>query len=165
MVCWTRTLRACGIGDARLAEEIADRYAFWRESTLTPYPEVLEVLAALRGDFRTAILTNGSSDMQHTKMRWAGLDGAVDYTLVSEEFGPAKPDPSIFAYAAQQLGAPPAQCLMVGNNLEADIGGAKAAGMGAVWVNRNGQALPPTTSAPDAVVPDLRGVLRVVEHP
>ena len=57
----------------------------------------------------------------------------MDTVVISEREGIRKPDPKIFIRAAERVRVPPQQCLFVGDNPEADIGGALAAGMQAVW--------------------------------
>jgi putative hydrolase of the HAD superfamily len=62
-----------------------------------------------------------------------------------------KPHPAIYRQALEELGVAPSEAVMVGDDLRADIGGALAAGMRAVWVRR-----PPTrTDQPPAGVPAI----------
>jgi len=59
---------------------------------------------------------------------------------ISDELGVTKPHPRMFEYArtcADQLGWSHAHCLMVGNNFDRDIAGAKAAGFDACWFHWN----------------------------
>jgi putative hydrolase of the HAD superfamily len=58
-----------------------------------------------------------------------------------------KPDPRIFAIALDQLGCVPDEAMMVGDNWSADIVGAQAAGLRAVWINRYGRTSPDPTLA------------------
>ena len=104
----------------------------------TRFADVDPMLATLPSGVRLGLITNGPSDLQRAKVIALGLDSVFELVLVSGEFGVAKPDPSIFLHAAQQLGVTPAQCLMVGDNLDKDVAGALAAGMRAVWVQRPG---------------------------
>lgn len=52
---------------------------------------------------------------------------------VSHDVGYLKPHPRIFEYALDEMGLRPEETAMVGDNLRADVGGAKALGMVAVW--------------------------------
>lgn len=57
---------------------------------------------------------------------------------ISETVGVDKPDPAMFRYALDRLGVPPdrwSQVVMVGNNLERDIAGAKDLGLTTVWID------------------------------
>lgn len=53
--------------------------------------------------------------------------------LISEEQTVRKPEAAIFLRAAEKLGVAPAECLFVGDNPQADIGGAYQVGMKTVW--------------------------------
>jgi FMN phosphatase YigB (HAD superfamily) len=55
-----------------------------------------------------------------------------DIMVFSDEVGIRKPDPEIFLIAAKQLDARPHQIIHIGDNLKADIWGAKNAGFGAL---------------------------------
>ena len=59
----------------------------------------------------------------------------MDAILISEAEGLRKPDAAIFCRAAERVGARPGECLFVGDNPEADIFGAHAAGMKTAWFN------------------------------
>lgn len=108
----------------------------WVESQC--FPDTTHVLQTLRRrGHKLGIITNGSSESQRAKIRAAHLDEQVDVILVSEEEGISKPDPAIFLHAAERLQVLPTACLFVGDNPEADIGGAQAAGMQPVWVKRH----------------------------
>jgi FMN phosphatase YigB (HAD superfamily) len=49
---------------------------------------------------------------------------------------------AIFERALQAVGAAAGEAVMVGNSLEKDVDGATAAGIRAIWVNRNGEPGP-----------------------
>ncbi|MEP6953584.1 MAG: HAD-IA family hydrolase [Solirubrobacteraceae bacterium] len=107
-----------------------------------PYPEVPGVLAALRarGD-RLAVVSNWDVSL-HDVLARTGLRDRVDAVVVSATAGAAKPDPAIFAQALAALGAVPGDALHAGDDLRADVAGARAAGIAAVLVARDG-AVPP----------------------
>ena len=64
----------------------------------------------------------------------------VDAVVISAELGVAKPDPAIFRAALDRLGARAADAMHVGDSVEDDVAGARAAGLEAVLVARNGGA-------------------------
>ncbi len=72
-----------------------------------------------------------------------------------------KPSPPFFAAAAQQLGAPPDRIAVVGDDLESDVAGARAAGMIGVAV-RTGKYRPQdedrARAAADAVLDSIAGL-------
>lgn len=87
---------------------------------------VLETLHA-RG-FRVAVLSNWDARLHrvlagHGWTRW--LNGGV---FISSELGAEKPDPLVFARAAERLGCTPREILHVGDSPRQDAAGARDAG-------------------------------------
>lgn len=102
------------------------------------FADTFDVLIALRRQgYKLGIVTNGSHESQRAKIRAANLSDYVDVILVSAEEGVAKPEPAIFLMAAERLQVEPTVCLFVGDNPHADILGAQAVGMQAIWVKRH----------------------------
>lgn len=130
-------LRAEGLDEAP-AGEIARRSMAELRERIVPFPDALDTLDALRaGGYRLALVTNGSADTQRAKIERWGLEARFEAIVVEGEFGRGKPDPAVFAQALQGVGAAPQEAWMVGDNLYADIGGARAAGVHAVWIHRD----------------------------
>ena len=75
--------------------------------------------------------------MQRAKLALLEVDRRVDFVLVSEEFGVAKPDPEIFREALRLAGVKQEEAIFVGDSVEFDMAGARAAGIPTVWVNRD----------------------------
>jgi putative hydrolase of the HAD superfamily len=106
------------------------------------YPEVPDVLARLRaGGARLAVVSNWDVSL-HDVLERTGLRPLVDAVVISAELGVAKPDPAIFRAALGRLGAAAEGAVHVGDSLEHDVAGARAAGLEAVLVARNGAAAP-----------------------
>jgi putative hydrolase of the HAD superfamily len=102
-----------------------------------PYPEVRGTLARLRaGGARLAIVSNWDISL-HDVLERTALRRLVDAVVISAEEGVAKPDPAIFHVALARLRAPGAGALHVGDSLEADVAGARAAGLDAVLLVRD----------------------------
>ena len=68
----------------------------------------------------------------------AGLLGLVDAVVSSAEAGAAKPDPAPFRRGLELVGASPGECLHVGDSQRNDVDGARAAGVEAVLLARDG---------------------------
>ena len=119
-----------------MAEAVVESYVHWRDELLPLFPETEETLAGLARQVKLGIVTNGSADTHRRKLRRLGFEELFDCCVIAGEFGAGKPDPAIFLHAAELLGVRPEECLVVGDNAEADVVGAKAAGMQAVWFNR-----------------------------
>ncbi|MEZ5661385.1 MAG: HAD-IA family hydrolase [Burkholderiaceae bacterium] len=110
------------------------------------YPDVRPVLQRWAGRYKIIAITNGNADLHRI-----GLGGLFDLTIGAHDVGAAKPDPRIFAQASERAGVPPGQILHIGDDLERDIHGARAAGMRAAWLRRPDLPEPawPQGSPPD----------------
>ncbi|MEA2385386.1 MAG: hypothetical protein QOH72_5357 [Solirubrobacteraceae bacterium] len=121
-----------------------------------PYPEVPGVLAALR-ERGTALVVVSNWDVSlHEVLERTQLRPLVDAVVTSAEFGAAKPDPAIFTRALELAGGvAPADAVHAGDDLAADVEGARAAGIAAVLVARDGERTPAGVRA----IPTLEGLL------
>ena len=103
-------------------------------------PGAKEVLEFASQRLPLALISNGPSDMQRAALRSLGIESYFTTIVVSgdEDLAVRKPNPRIFELACQRLNTAPEHVLMVGDNLVADIQGALAAGLQAVWLGTNG---------------------------
>jgi putative hydrolase of the HAD superfamily len=125
-----------------------------------PYPEVASTLEALRdgGSTRLVVVSNWDVSL-HGVLADTGLAPLLDGAVTSAECGAAKPDPAIFARALELAGGVgPAAALHAGDTPDADVAGARAAGIRPVLVARDGGVRPPGV----AVLDDLRGLPALV---
>ncbi len=136
---WSRALEDMGVDDEQLARSLADDFVEIRRELFECFPGTTAILEDLKGAVRLILATNGASDLQRQKLESSGLAGYFDDVLVSGDIGFAKPHPHFFENALRLADAGPEQTLMVGDNLQKDIGGAQEAGIRGVWVNRNGK--------------------------
>jgi phosphoserine phosphatase len=155
---WRRALADQGVDDDALAAELGERFGTERRGLCENFPDSSATLDALRDDYALALVTNGASCLQREKLAASGLADRFDAIVVSGDLGAGKPDPAIFAHALRAVGAEPGDGVMVGDNLEKDVDGALAAGLRAVWVNRDGKERP-------AGRPDLREIAGLDELP
>ena len=84
-----------------------------------------------------AVVTNGAACLQREKLAASGLGDRFEAVVVSEDVGLAKPETAIFEHALATMSVDPARAVMVGDHLTKDIEGALAAGLRAVWLNRD----------------------------
>ena len=82
------------------------------------------------------VVTNGATRQQEAKIRQTGLDRYLADWVISEEAGVSKPNPRIFAIAAERARMGLTGAWLVGDSPEADIGGATAVGLPSVWLHR-----------------------------
>ncbi|MBD3243012.1 MAG: HAD-IA family hydrolase [Chitinivibrionales bacterium] len=102
-------------------------------------PGVVAVIDELRRrQVPLAVLTNHHSlTEQRGKLDECGLSVLSEQLFVSADIGFTKPEPGAFVTVLDDLGCRPADAVMVGDSLHSDIEGALAAGMHAVWLNRD----------------------------
>lgn len=123
-----------------------------------------EALAAARKHGPIGLITNfNDGPMQREKIRGAGLDGQFDGVYISGEIGVWKPEPGIFEHAASDLGVDPSDCVHIGNNIQSDVEGAMAAGMGAVLVEEDHRPRPAGLDSDVVWCEDLEEVARWLE--
>ncbi len=135
---WTRGLKALGIDDEEFGVELAERFPAERRQKPFIYDETFTVLDELKDKYRLLLLTNGSPDLQNTKLTITSeLVPYFDEIVISGAFGRGKPDPTIFEHALERMGLNKDEAIMVGDNLMTDILGASRAGIKSVWINRH----------------------------
>jgi 2-haloacid dehalogenase len=127
---------------------------------MEPYPEVKEVLTALKGKgAAVAILSNGDPDMLEDAICGAGLNGIFDVVLSVSTVGTFKPAGSVYRLATRHFACRPDEICFQSSN-RWDIAGAKAFGFHCVWVNRTGAPDEYPDLRPDRIVADLRELLK-----
>lgn len=99
------------------------------------FPGTHEVLTALKDRYELHIITNGFLESQEMKMKRTGLDQYFKEVFVSEVIGLYKPDVQIFQHAMRVADTNAKESLMIGDSLEADILGARNAGIDQVYFN------------------------------
>lgn len=135
---WTRGLKALGIDDPAFGAELAERFPAERRKKPFIYEESFRVLDELKGKYKLLLLTNGSPQLQNTKLEITPeLVPYFDQIVISGAFGRGKPDASIFEHALELMNLDKDEVLMVGDNLMTDILGATRAGIQSVWINRH----------------------------
>jgi putative hydrolase of the HAD superfamily len=82
------------------------------------------------------VVTNGTTEQLEQKIKRTGLDRYVADWVISERAGVSKPNPRIFALAAQRMRMRLTDAWIVGDSPETDIGGAAAMGLPSVWLHR-----------------------------
>jgi putative hydrolase of the HAD superfamily len=102
-------------------------------------PGALELLNYLKGRYVMHIITNGFKEIQGIKMDGSGLTPFFVHNINSEDVGVRKPNPRIFEYAFDLAGTNAGESLMIGDDWEADIIGAKNIGMDQVYLKLNNQ--------------------------
>jgi putative hydrolase of the HAD superfamily len=133
-----RIVRVMG-GDSESAHDCAvEMTRLWERSEhFELYDDVLPVLAELRRHRLSLGLVSKTGRDLDEFVRHHRLD--VDAALASRAHGKTKPDPTIFRAVLDLLGVEPAEAAMVGDSPEDDIDGARALGMTAFLLDREGR--------------------------
>ncbi len=141
----TEVLRAALPADARGVDDLQD--ALLACLRFDPYPEVPGTLAALRASGQRLVVVSNWDISLHDVLEQTGLRKLLDGVVTSAEVGVSKPDPAIFAHGLELAGVTAQEALHVGDELELDVAGARAAGVAAVLVVRDGAPAPPGVTA------------------
>ena len=131
------TLEDFGVNDEELAKKIAQDYI-----TISPTKKQLftfshETLDYLHKKYKLYIITNGFNEVQFTKLKNSELDKYFTKIFTSEDAGAQKPNSKIFENAIKSANARKKESIMIGDDLEADILGAKKYGLDQIYFNPN----------------------------
>jgi len=136
--------REAGYPETMVDEVFAVFYRARNEVVL--YDDVLPALEALQQRFRLFAISNGNADLAAI-----GLARYFERSLAAREAGMLKPDPRIFAMLLERAGLAPRHAVHVGDDPEADVEGARRAGVAPVWLNRYGDNWPRASQEPLAI--------------
>src|SRR4029450_2725043 len=100
----------------------------WRE-----VPGAKALLQAVKRRARVGIVSNNLTAEQYDKLQFCGFTRYLDAIVISEEAKAWKPDPMIFRVALERLSVAAEETVMIGDSWTADIAGARAAGVRAIW--------------------------------
>ncbi len=99
-------------------------------------PQAETVCRQLATSHRLAIITNGLAYTQHRRFKASPLAQLIGDLFISEEIGFEKPHRGFFQHVLESMGIKdPAQVLVIGDSLSADIAGGINAGLDTCWFN------------------------------
>ena len=102
------------------------------------YPGVTEALVSLReAGYRLWLLSNAQQVFTAYELRHLDLEQYFDGIYLSSDYGCRKPDRRFYRALLEDQGLDPDSCLMIGNDRETDIAGAKGAGMATLYMHTN----------------------------
>ncbi len=127
--------------------------------TLAPHPDVATAITAIReAGYRTAALTNGSTDVMTSQLENAGLLPLMDIVMSCDEIERFKPAPEVYLHAAVRFGVEIDEMMLVAAH-DWDCAGAMSIGAQAAFVKRPGVSWSLPTKPPPIIASDLDGVL------
>jgi putative hydrolase of the HAD superfamily len=103
-----------------------------------PYPDAAPALDAARERGLTTVCVSNWDSALPQVLERCGLRERLDGVVASATAGARKPDPAIFAAALELAGCAPADAMHVGDTAEEDVAGARAAGIDALLLVRDG---------------------------
>lgn len=134
-----KPLEHYGIHDVALADHLSEDYVYWSPRIVRLVPGTMELLEYLKPKYHLHLITNGFEEVQDTKLTLSGMKPYFETLTVSEEVGVKKPNTEIFQYALNKAHATAEESLMIGDEMDVDIDGARAAGIDTVLFNPSGK--------------------------
>lgn len=131
-----------GLDDLELSHHWAEEYL-----KISPYKThlidgTMDVLDYLKSKYTLHLITNGFREVQHIKLECCNLKPYFKQIIISEEHGVNKPDIKIFQLAENLSGTTNRECVMIGDNYDADILGAINASWKAVYFSQSPASKP-----------------------
>jgi putative hydrolase of the HAD superfamily len=135
--CAREMLAAMGL-ERRVEPEVGRRVML-ESLQFSAFPDVTPALGALRAmGLRLVVVSNWDCSLPWWLER-AGLAELLDGTVSSAAVGEAKPAAAVYHAGLRVAGAAPEEAVHVGDSLEADLEGARAAGVRALLLVRDGE--------------------------
>ena len=114
--------------------ELAGEYRRAIADALRPVDGAADLVRELRERYRVGLLTNGPVRAQRDKLRTLGWEDLFDAVVVTGDLEAGKPDGRAFEAALDSLAVAADEAVYVGDEVEADVRGASAAGLRVVQV-------------------------------
>lgn len=111
---------------------------------------------------RLGIITNGATQVQHGTLAALRIAHYFAAVLVSEGEGIRKPDAAIFGRAVERLGVQSDEAVFVGDHPQADVDGARRAGLRAIWKRDDYW---PSPLAADGIIDTLPDLIPLLLQP
>lgn len=142
VLIWKRffeTFREYGVYDEALSKTIGNDYLYISPRKVNLYPNAIETLKYLAPQYQLHIITNGFLEVQKVKVKTSNIEHYFKNLITSEITGVKKPNPGIFNFALEKAGATSDESLMIGDDYEVDIVGARDLGIDQVLFDPDGQ--------------------------
>ncbi len=115
--------------------QMADDYIHFLPENNYLFDGAIEILDYLSSKYQLHIITNGFAEVQYKKIKNSKIDGYFQSITNSEMAGAKKPNPIIFEHALSKANAKKENTIMIGDCLDADVGGALNFGIDAIFFN------------------------------
>ena len=124
-----------GVSPEHVPQQFEDDYVRISPTKTNLFAGAEKVLSYLQKKYQLHIISNGFKETTLTKMEVSGLNPYFTQVIISEDVGVNKPNPTIFEHALARAAAEKHESIMIGDSLEADIRGAQAFGLKAIFFN------------------------------
>ncbi len=126
------------------------------------FPDVVDALKTLKERYKLAVISNVDDDLFALTSKALNVD--FDLVITAQQAQSYKPDLCNFNVASTRMKVDKQNWLHVAESLYHDIAPANHLGIASVWVNRpnRGGGTRPTDAVPDAVVPDLAALTKLL---
>ena len=143
-----------------LCLEMSDRFLEFCATKSGVVEDAHELMDYLKGrGYRMHMTSNGFHEVQYKKLAASGLRDYFDTIILSEDAGANKPSKAFFDYALAKSGASVDTTMMIGDNLQTDIIGARDMGLDTILFNR--WDIPPS-EIPTHTVAALREIMQIL---
>jgi len=118
--------------------------AFWQE--VAAIEGIDDILALLIGKYQLVLVSNAGEsdrDLVRQALERVNLAHYFHEIFTPRELNEFKPAPNYFRNALKHIGVEPENAIMIGDDYEHDIIGAKQAGLWTIWYNAKQQNLNP----------------------
>ena len=105
-------------------------------------PGALEFCRRVSARMPIFLVTNGISAIQRSRFERSELAPSIAGLVISEEVGFAKPDPAMVLEALRMAAVPPAEAVLLGDSVTADIPAARRAGVDSILFTNGGEPPP-----------------------
>ena len=138
------------------------RFRYHLKDAHFAFEGAIELVEYLAKKYDLYVASNAIYDQQIRRLKNAGLLDNFKQVFVSETIGYAKPSKEFFDGCFNAIGGlNPAETVMIGDSLSADILGAYNYGMKSIWFNFENKVMP-TDFAPDHVVEKLLQIKNIL---
>ena len=132
---FSKTFADLGVTEEMVPQSFEDDYVRICPTKTNLFPHAHETLSYLSAKYKLHLISNGFQESTEMKIEKTGLGDYFHTIVISECVGCNKPDKAIFEFALTGAQATVDESLMIGDSIEADIRGAQAFGMKAIYFN------------------------------
>lgn len=135
-----------------------------KDSFLTPYPGTKQTLIRIKEKkLKLAIVSDAPRLQAWLRLCAMKLDDFFDVVVALEDTGRLKPHKLPFNAAIKKLNVRPSECIMVGDNPERDVRGAKSLGM-KTCLAKYGLTYKATSFKPDFEISEIRELVDLLDR-